>query len=107
MLTIRGVWVGQSAVRTGAADARGRCARSAVRRSSGGDLRPGPSRTADRPPAVAESVEAVVEAAHDLLGPDKHLVIEPGRSLVANSTVTFDEQPWTLRALKTKLMHQP
>jgi diaminopimelate decarboxylase len=43
----------------------------------------------DRPPAVAESVEAVVEAAHDLLGPDKHLVIEPGRSLVANAGVTL------------------
>jgi diaminopimelate decarboxylase len=43
----------------------------------------------DRPPAVAESVAAVVEAAHDLLGPDKHLVIEPGRSLVANAGVTL------------------
>jgi diaminopimelate decarboxylase len=43
----------------------------------------------DRPPAVAESVEAVVEAAHDLLGPDKRLVIEPGRSLVANAGVTL------------------
>jgi diaminopimelate decarboxylase len=43
----------------------------------------------DRPPAVAESVEAVVEAAHDLLGPDKQLVIEPGRSLVANAGVTL------------------
>jgi diaminopimelate decarboxylase len=31
----------------------------------------------------------VVEAAHDLLGPDKHLVIEPGRSLVANAGVTL------------------
>jgi diaminopimelate decarboxylase len=43
----------------------------------------------DRPPAVEESVAAVVEAAHDLLGPDKHLVIEPGRSLVANAGVTL------------------
>ena len=43
----------------------------------------------DRPPAVAESVAAVVEAAHDLLGPDKHLVIEPGRALVANAGVTL------------------
>lgn len=43
----------------------------------------------DRPPAVAESVEAVVEAAHDLLGQDKQLVIEPGRSLVANAGVTL------------------
>jgi diaminopimelate decarboxylase len=45
--------------------------------------------TDDRPPAVEESVAAVVEAAHDLLGPDKHLVIEPGRSLVANAGVTL------------------
>jgi diaminopimelate decarboxylase len=43
----------------------------------------------DRPPAVEESVAAVVEAAHDLLGPGKHLVIEPGRSLVANAGVTL------------------
>jgi diaminopimelate decarboxylase len=43
----------------------------------------------DRPPSVAESVSGVVEAAHDLLGPDKHLVIEPGRSLVANAGVTL------------------
>ena len=43
----------------------------------------------DRPPAVDESVEAVVEAAHELLGAGKHLVIEPGRSLVANAGVTL------------------
>jgi diaminopimelate decarboxylase len=43
----------------------------------------------DRPPGIENSVAAVVEAAHDLLGPDKHLVIEPGRSLVANAGVTL------------------
>jgi len=43
----------------------------------------------DRPPAAAESVAAVVEAAHDLLGPGRHLVIEPGRALVANAGVTL------------------
>jgi diaminopimelate decarboxylase len=43
----------------------------------------------DRPPAVEEAVAAVVEAAHDLLGPDKQLVIEPGRALVANAGVTL------------------
>jgi diaminopimelate decarboxylase len=43
----------------------------------------------DRPPGIDASVGAVVEAAHDLLGPDKHLVIEPGRSLVANAGVTL------------------
>ena len=35
------------------------------------------------------SVAAVVEAAHDLLGPGKRLVIEPGRALVANAGVTL------------------
>ena len=43
----------------------------------------------DRPPGIESSVAAVVEAAHDLLGPDKRLVIEPGRSLVANAGVTL------------------
>ena len=43
----------------------------------------------DRPPAIEDSVAAVVEAAHDLLGPGKRLVIEPGRSLVANAGVTL------------------
>jgi diaminopimelate decarboxylase len=43
----------------------------------------------DRPPGVGASVAAVVEAAHDLLGPDKRLVIEPGRALVANAGVTL------------------
>jgi diaminopimelate decarboxylase len=43
----------------------------------------------DRPPGVEEAVAAVVEAAHDLLGPGKRLVIEPGRALVANAGVTL------------------
>jgi diaminopimelate decarboxylase len=43
----------------------------------------------DRPPAVDEAVAAVVEAAHDLLGHGKRLVIEPGRALVANAGVTL------------------
>jgi diaminopimelate decarboxylase len=43
----------------------------------------------DRPPAIESSVAAVVDAAHDLLGPGKSLVIEPGRSLVANAGVTL------------------
>jgi diaminopimelate decarboxylase len=41
------------------------------------------------PPSVAEYVEAVVDAAHRLLGADKRLLFEPGRALVANSTVTL------------------
>jgi diaminopimelate decarboxylase len=43
----------------------------------------------DRPPGIAETVAAVVEAAHDLLGVGKRLVIEPGRALVANAGVTL------------------
>src|ERR671913_496622 len=43
----------------------------------------------DRPPSVDEAVAAVVEAAREALGPGKHLVLEPGRSLVANAGVTL------------------
>lgn len=43
----------------------------------------------DRPPSVDEAVAAVVEAAHDLLGADRELVLEPGRALVANAGVTL------------------
>jgi diaminopimelate decarboxylase len=41
------------------------------------------------PPAIAEYVSTMVEAVHDLLGPDKRLLLEPGRALVANSAVTL------------------
>ncbi len=44
---------------------------------------------AQHPPSVEEYVKAIVEAAHEWLGPDKRLLIEPGRALVANSTVTL------------------
>jgi diaminopimelate decarboxylase len=44
---------------------------------------------AQDPPSVAEYVEAVVDAAHRSLGADKRLLFEPGRALVANSTVTL------------------
>jgi diaminopimelate decarboxylase len=40
-------------------------------------------------PAVGDFVDAVVEAAHRWLGEDKRLVLEPGRALVARSTVTL------------------
>jgi diaminopimelate decarboxylase len=43
----------------------------------------------DRPPGIDVAVAAVVEAAHDVLGPGKRLVIEPGRALVANAGVTL------------------
>ena len=54
----------------------------------GGGL--GVAYTADQdPPAISDYVEAVVGAVHDELGPDKRLLLEPGRALVANSTVTL------------------
>jgi diaminopimelate decarboxylase len=43
---------------------------------------------AQHPPSVADWVQALIGTAHDELGPDRRLLIEPGRALVANSTVT-------------------
>lgn len=42
-----------------------------------------------RPPSAEEYVEAIVGALHSELGADKRLLLEPGRALVANSTVTL------------------
>jgi diaminopimelate decarboxylase len=54
----------------------------------GGGL--GAAYTADqRPPSVEEYVEAIVSTVHRELGRDKRLLLEPGRALVANSTVTL------------------
>jgi diaminopimelate decarboxylase len=44
--------------------------------------------TEQKPPSIPEYVEALVSAVHDELGADKQLLFEPGRALVANSTVT-------------------
>jgi diaminopimelate decarboxylase len=44
---------------------------------------------AQRPPSIADYVEAIVSTLHEELGPDKRLLLEPGRALVANSTVTL------------------
>ena len=41
------------------------------------------------PPAIGEYVETLIEACHEWLGADKKLLIEPGRALVANTTVTL------------------
>jgi diaminopimelate decarboxylase len=41
------------------------------------------------PPSAAEYVDTVVQAAHRWLGREKRLLLEPGRSLVAQSTVTL------------------
>jgi diaminopimelate decarboxylase len=43
----------------------------------------------DRPPAVADYVNAIASVVHEQLGADKRLLLEPGRALVANSTVTL------------------
>jgi diaminopimelate decarboxylase len=44
---------------------------------------------AQEPPAIADYVATLVRAAHIALGPGKRILLEPGRSLVANSTVTL------------------
>ena len=41
------------------------------------------------PPSIADYVSTLVNVAHAALGAGKRLLIEPGRSLVANSTVTL------------------
>jgi len=41
------------------------------------------------PPSIADYVATLVDCAHTELGAGKRLLIEPGRSLVANSTVTL------------------
>ncbi|MBV9365539.1 MAG: diaminopimelate decarboxylase [Solirubrobacterales bacterium] len=45
--------------------------------------------SSDRPPAVADYVDTIVSTVHSELGPDKRLLLEPGRALVANSAVTL------------------
>ena len=53
--------------------------------------------TADqRPPTPRQYVDAIVDAAHTELGTDKRLLLEPGRALVANSTVTL----YTVQSVK-------
>ncbi len=44
---------------------------------------------AQEPPSIPDYLAAVVAAAHAELGPGKRILFEPGRSLVANSTVTL------------------
>jgi diaminopimelate decarboxylase len=44
---------------------------------------------ADEPPAIKDYVAAKVDAVHELLGADVRILDEPGRALVANSTVTL------------------
>ncbi len=42
-----------------------------------------------QPPPILEYVDAIVDAVHGQLGREKRLLLEPGRALVANSTVTL------------------
>jgi diaminopimelate decarboxylase len=51
---------------------------------------------AQHPPSIEAYVEAIISTAHELLGPGKRLLFEPGRALVANSTVTL----YTVQAVK-------
>ena len=50
----------------------------------------------DDPPALGDYLATVVDTAHRLLGSGKRLLLEPGRALVANSTVTL----YTVRTVK-------
>lgn len=43
----------------------------------------------DRPPAIEQYLDTLIGAVHRHLGADRRLLIEPGRALVANSTVTL------------------
>lgn len=51
---------------------------------------------ADSPPSIADYAEAVIGTAHELLGDQARLLFEPGRALVANSTVTL----YTIQTIK-------
>jgi diaminopimelate decarboxylase len=44
---------------------------------------------AQQPPAIADYIGALVTTAHQELGEGKRLLLEPGRTLVANTTVTL------------------
>jgi len=46
-------------------------------------------RAEDRPPSIEEWVDGQVRAVHELIGSELHLVLEPGRALVANAGVTL------------------
>jgi len=50
----------------------------------------------DQPPRIADYVAAKVDAVNRVLGPGKRILDEPGRALVANSTVTL----YTVQSVK-------
>jgi diaminopimelate decarboxylase len=55
----------------------------------------------DEPPSIEAYVDAKVAAAHEALGADKKLLIEPGRALVANAGVTVYTVETVKRGLST------
>jgi len=54
----------------------------------------------DRPPEPDEWVGAIAEIARDLLGPEKTLLLEPGRALVASAGVTL----YTVESVKQRFV---
>jgi diaminopimelate decarboxylase len=52
--------------------------------------------SAQHPPAIDDYLDAIVTAAHESLGPGKRLLFEPGRALVANTTITL----YTVESIK-------
>jgi len=52
--------------------------------------------SSQHPPTITDYVETMTSAVNDLLGLDKRLLLEPGRALVANSTVTL----YTVQTIK-------
>jgi diaminopimelate decarboxylase len=52
--------------------------------------------SAEHPPAIEDYVAAKVQAVRDVMGPDVRILDEPGRALVANSTVTL----YTVQSIK-------
>jgi diaminopimelate decarboxylase len=54
---------------------------------------------AHEPPSVAEYIATLVDTAEAELGPGRRLLIEPGRALVANSTVTL----YTVQTVKRNI----
>jgi diaminopimelate decarboxylase len=51
---------------------------------------------AERPPSITDYVDAVLSTVHELIGTDKRVLLEPGRALVANCTVTL----YTVQTIK-------
>jgi diaminopimelate decarboxylase len=55
----------------------------------------------DEPPSIEDYVAAKVDAVHDIVGPGKRILDEPGRALVANSCVTLYEVQTIKRNVET------